>query len=424
MLTLAQSVEEGLLANAFAASRRVIGGLFLYFAILTVAAHLFRTDNSITRHLVRNIGFAEAGCCLVAAALVFFLPKRVPLVTTIGYASGILCCVVSIAIEVNAGGQLDQMTLCLLTLFLPLLYMMANLSMYRPLIRTSRYGAVAIMFVCAVPLVRASQIDDRWIFIAVVFAAQPSYFVMQTGINTLLRLMLKTSNEAATGRSVMLGMLSHELRTPMQTIRTAADIIKLKAVSSHSDTVHVDRILLASNQLEAQMRDLLEFSRLESGLSEPEWTKFDLREVVLGIVDAYDEAAKAKNNTMRIEHSADSSYVIGDPARVQQVLNNLVSNAIKYTDGGKIELFIKRDQDRRDHVVVTVKDTGIGIEPGKIDSIWMPYTRLQNASRADGYGLGLAIVRMLVKMLGGSITVTSVLGQGSSFTVTLPLRPA
>lgn len=424
MMHLAKSVEDTLLAKAFAANRKLIVSLFFYFSIILVTLFLLQANTTPTRHLIWSLGLLEGAVCVVSGCTAIAWPTRVSIITICGFCSGFIFVVISLGVVLFSGEAIDQQTLIILVLFVPLMYMAATMSVYNPLIKISRYGACAVTGVCLIALIRHPSVNDQAVILLLVVAAQPTYFAIQKGLDTIQRIIFQTANESATGKSVMLGMLSHELRTPLQTIRTAADLLKLKAIDNKQESHHLDRILLATKQLEAHLRDLVEFSKLESGLTEVEWVKFDLSELLLGVAEAYTDDAAERNNVIEVNLCQDIDYVIGDPTRVQQVVNNLVSNAVKYTDHGTIEITTARNPSKRDEVIISVRDTGIGIDPSKKESIWKPYLRLKHEKRAEGYGLGLAIVRMLVNMLGGSITLASEVGVGSTFMVRLPMRSA
>jgi signal transduction histidine kinase len=139
---------------------------------------------------------------------------------------------------------------------------------------------------------------------------------------------------------------------------------------------------------------------------------------------SYEAAASARGNAFELVVGKCCGHVMGDKVRVHQIINNLVSNAIKYTSDGDVSVRVFRSNPLEDWVDIVVTDTGIGIPADKLDLIWQPYVRVQqDTSAAKGRGLGLAVVHRLVGLLGGSVSVCSAPGKGATFTVKLRLPP-
>ncbi|MEO0971132.1 MAG: ATP-binding protein, partial [Cyanobacteria bacterium J06639_18] len=168
------------------------------------------------------------------------------------------------------------------------------------------------------------------------------------------------------------------------------------------------------------INDILDLSKIEaSGLQlVPE--KFDIAQLVKVSTDELHILAKRKNLIINIDIDINNTIVFHDPTRVRQVIVNLLSNAIKFTDSGKIDINVNEISNER--LIISVRDTGIGIEPEKLEHIFEPFRQgnQTNSRRHQGTGLGLAITDSLMKMMRGSISVASELGKGSEFRLELP----
>lgn len=249
----------------------------------------------------------------------------------------------------------------------------------------------------------------------------------------------RAAREASMAKDAFLGMISHELRTPLHAIVSS---IELLGFNSHSDADRkvIQRLEIAARQLEAQMKDLTDYARLGAGKLELRQEEFEPRELLQSIVDENEQAARSRG--LEFEHgwAGPERPVVADPHRIRQIANNLVTNAIRYTERGKVRLEFwlqarergarssqGRDDARRpagdDMLVIVVGDTGPGVATEQIPLIFKEFTQLDTSRsrRYEGAGMGLAIVRGLVELFGGTIETQSQVGKGTTFTVRIPV---
>ncbi|WP_157470932.1 response regulator [Gracilimonas tropica] len=224
-------------------------------------------------------------------------------------------------------------------------------------------------------------------------------------------------------KSEFLATMSHEIRTPMNAILGMTHL--LKQDSPRKDQVEPINILdFSGKTLLSLIDDVLDFSKIEAGKIEFEAIEFELNKLVNVILESF--RITARNKGIDIQANVNDQvpdYLIGDPARLTQILNNLFSNALKFTEEGKVELNIELLQDRGEEVRVqfAISDTGIGIEKERVETIFESFTQAsQNTKRLfGGTGLGLTISKQLAELQGGSIFVESEKGEGSTFFVEL-----
>lgn len=228
----------------------------------------------------------------------------------------------------------------------------------------------------------------------------------------------RAAREAGVAKDTFLGMISHELRTPLHAIVSSVELLGLN-VRVDADRKIMQRLESGARHLEAQMRDLTDYARLGAGKLELRMSVFDPEELLESIVDANTPAATAKGLELRGDYAGERETIESDPHRVRQIVTNLVTNAIKYTESGSIDVHFARTEERLD---ISVIDTGPGISREQLPLIFQEFTQLDSSStrRFDGAGMGLAVVRGLVDLLGGKIEVSSEVGQGAAFRVSVP----
>jgi len=183
----------------------------------------------------------------------------------------------------------------------------------------------------------------------------------------------------------------------------------------------------AAHQLLAVISDVLDLSKLETGLMEFTPATFDPAELMQALTAKHAPAAHKTGNRLALQCPPTLGALHTDQAKVRQVLDNLLSNACKFTRDGVITLSAERTAiGRAEWVKFTVADTGIGIPPDKLDLIFQPFTQVDASTtrRYGGTGLGLAVARKFCELMGGEISLTSAVGQGTTFTVLLPARAA
>lgn len=225
---------------------------------------------------------------------------------------------------------------------------------------------------------------------------------------------------ASRAKSQFLAVMSHEIRTPMNGILGMAQAMRaddLPAVQRQ----RVNVIAECGESLLTILNDILDLSKVEAGKLEIEAVPFDLRRVLNGVVASYATDAEDRGLDLTLDlHAAEGLYR-GDPTRLRQVMANLVSNALKFTERGEVSMKARRTADG---LRLEVADTGKGMDDETLGRIFTPFAQ-EDASttrRFGGTGLGLSIVRQLAMLMGGDVSVSSRPGYGSRFTVDLPVE--
>ncbi|HEX6588145.1 MAG TPA: ATP-binding protein, partial [Longimicrobiales bacterium] len=222
-------------------------------------------------------------------------------------------------------------------------------------------------------------------------------------------------------KSDFLASMSHELRTPLNAIGGHVELIQIgiHGPVTEAQNASLERIRASQEHLLGLINDILQFAKVEAGRLEYRISDLPVDDVIVGVVGMLEPQAHARG--LELTHSCNSGLTVrADQDRLQQILINLVGNAIKFTDpGGKVQVECDPGRDR---AVVRVRDTGHGIPAEELDSIFDPFVQVRS-TRGDtpqGVGLGLAISRDLARAMGGDLTVTSRVGAGSTFTLTVP----
>ena len=240
----------------------------------------------------------------------------------------------------------------------------------------------------------------------------------------LLKGALSAAEQSERSQKQFFSVMSHDMRTPLNIIIGMTNLA-LQA-DSDMDKVrdYLNKIGAASQQLLALINDLLEISRLEQGNVSMEIKSFDLRESMETWISPFLAQSQASDKDFKLSIDIKDQIIKGDPARLGQIINNLVSNAIKFTKAGDhISVSLRQmDEGRRNNYLFTVEDTGSGMSEEFLPKIFEPYEREVRfgAKVVMGTGLGMPIVKNLVSRMGGQITVNSTLGKGTVFSVTLP----
>lgn len=222
-------------------------------------------------------------------------------------------------------------------------------------------------------------------------------------------------------KSAFLASMSHELRTPLNSIIGFTGILLqgLAGPLAPEQAKQLGMVQSSARHLLALINDLLDISKIEAGQLELELDLFSLHDAVERSVHLVRLTAEKKGLELLVSVAPDIGAIYGDHRRVEQILLNLLSNAVKFTERGLVELSAESTGET---LVITARDTGIGIKARDLETIFEPFRQIDTgiARRYEGTGLGLSITRRLVEMMGGRIDVTSTPGVGSTFRVTLP----
>lgn len=232
--------------------------------------------------------------------------------------------------------------------------------------------------------------------------------------------------ELARKKDDFLANMSHELRTPMNAVNGLANLLKASKTLSEKDRKFVDTLKISADNLLEIINDLLDFAKIESSALELETVDFDLMESVRKVYSVVSVKAREKLINLNVHFAPTlQSHYVGDPLRIQQILTNLMSNAVKFTEKGFVELtvFPEYIDPQHSRVIFQVRDTGIGIAPDKMAGIFDKFVQADSSisRRYGGSGLGLSIVKALTERMQGIVTAESEIQKGTVFTVSLPL---
>lgn len=238
---------------------------------------------------------------------------------------------------------------------------------------------------------------------------------------------LEKAQAATNAKSEFLANMSHELRTPLNAVIGIANLLQHPGMTAEKQKEFLKTLHLSAQQLLQLINDLLDISKLESQLMKLERIPFSPEDIANEVFEIHNITAKEKHIYLDFpENRTPAIEVMGDPLRFKQILNNLISNAIKFTEKGGVTMEISHQalQNQPHHITYCVKvtDTGVGIQSEKLGGIFAKFTQadMSTTRKYGGTGLGLAITKTLVDLMGGTITVESHIGKGSSFTVTIP----
>lgn len=232
------------------------------------------------------------------------------------------------------------------------------------------------------------------------------------------RIDLEKSTKA---KSEFLATMSHEIRTPMNAIMGMTHLLQKE--EPRKDQMEPLSILdFSGKTLLALIDDVLDFSKIEAGRLEFESTEFELKKLISTITESFKVMAHNKGVELNSKIEGDiNTVLIGDPARLTQILNNLISNALKFTEKGGVYLNVKvlNEWEKKIQIQFSVSDTGIGIANDRVDTIFESFTQASGSTKRlyGGTGLGLTISKQLTELQGGKLSVDSEEGKGSTFTV-------
>lgn len=306
----------------------------------------------------------------------------------------------------------------------------ASLSAYNPAFN-------AYFLISMVPItVRLFWEDDRTntilAFLAILFIASLCYFAAQLNRTFVLSLKLRFENShlvnklreqkdeaeiANQAKSKFLAAASHDLRQPLHALTLYTSILADNLQKPQNKKL-IGQINHSIEALQSLFNALLDISRLEAGTLVPERRSFRLRPMLDRVVNDFEGDAREKG--IRLHIQCDEPIVFTDASLLEQIIRNYVSNAVRYTSQGSITISC---ENRGTDILVSVKDTGIGIPADQLDAIYGEFYQLTNPERdrSKGLGLGLAIVKRISQLLEHEISVSSSVGQGSAFSVRIPM---
>src|SRR5437763_10833862 len=239
-----------------------------------------------------------------------------------------------------------------------------------------------------------------------------------------LELALEAALAASRSKDAFLASMSHELRTPLNAILGFAEMLMENADDEGYAAIVPDlkKIHLAGKHLLDLINDILDLAKIESGTMKLDLTEFSLVELLEKIKTLAAPLAKQNGNELTFEADGEAGRIRADEKRVRQVLLNLLSNACKFTDKGRVTLRARREARDGEWVIFSVSDTGIGMSAEAMENLFQAFYQVDSSTtrKRGGTGLGLAITRNFCEMMGGSVRVDSEPGKGSTFTVRLP----
>lgn len=278
----------------------------------------------------------------------------------------------------------------------------------------------------------------RWVSVRVLFdeTLEPEEVVLcfreveeekqrQLRERRLLEESLQMARQNEDAKQAFFRSMSHDMRTPLNAILGSSELARRHLEDPAQTAGYLDRIDASGRYLLGLINDILEMARMEHGQVQLEHRQFDLRACVEECLSAFRIQAEREHKTLREEFQAERTALLGDDFRIQQVLNNLLSNAFKFTpEHGTISLSVQQlDSGEHANYKFVISDTGIGMSPEFLERIYEPYARELRFSdrQVSGTGLGMSITKNLVAQMGGEIQVESAPGAGSTFMVILPL---
>jgi signal transduction histidine kinase len=274
-------------------------------------------------------------------------------------------------------------------------------------------GAVMTMLIFALVAVAAIAVAA---FISRRWQQQASDALMEA---------VHTAQAAAASKDEFLANMSHEIRTPLNGVLGMAELLGRRNLSE-TDMRYVDQIRNSGSALLAILNDVLDLAKIDQGMLAIDPIRTNLYQLLQDVLGLYAGKAHEKNVSLMIDVDPQvPKWAMIDPTRLRQILGNLVSNAVKFTENGEIMAQIATGAAQgREWLTISVRDTGIGMTPEQQASLFERFTQAEagTARKFGGTGLGLSIVRQLCTLMGGEISVESQYGRGSTFIARLPLE--
>jgi signal transduction histidine kinase/CheY-like chemotaxis protein len=304
------------------------------------------------------------------------------------------------------------------------------------LVRSYRYIAVGfiVLAIAAIFQIMVFMFAHNGVFSGLFMSLGLMGFLICAMLHTIrqlinIRLEANTARNASKAKDDFLANMSHEIRTPLNGILGMDEMILREAAGNTRISKYASDIKSAGNMLLAIINDILDLSKIESGKAELVLVDFDICSVINDLINITRPKAVEKG----LEYCFDADKELparfnGDEIRVRQIMLNVINNAIKYTHTGSVSVNVSADdgvdEDGKRTIIVTVTDTGIGIREEDMDKLFDSFGRLEETRNrnVEGTGLGLNIANSYVELMGGHIKVSSIYGQGTTFTLYIPLK--
>jgi signal transduction histidine kinase/CheY-like chemotaxis protein/HPt (histidine-containing phosphotransfer) domain-containing protein len=273
------------------------------------------------------------------------------------------------------------------------------------------------------PIMRGAIIGGLFVLAVVAVSA---YWITRLRKEVQQRILVQQDLEQANAfKSSFMARMSHEIRTPLHAITGMSYLLKKTDVTL-TQTMYVDRITQAASNMLSISNDILDYSKIEAGKVDLEHAAFSLDQVIQNVINIVSYKMEEQKIGLRMaKDPLVPTWFFGDGKRIEQVLLNIINNAVKFTSSGYVALDIRLEDrvNEKCRLSFTVTDTGIGMTEEQVQKLFIPFTQADSSinRRFGGSGLGLAIVKNLLDLMGGHIQVASTPGEGSSFIVQLPL---
>jgi len=244
----------------------------------------------------------------------------------------------------------------------------------------------------------------------------------ENAVHTVLERVSERLNQTLDTQQLMISGISHDMRTSLNAIIGYISFIKEKNILNGEEKVFLDKAENASSTLKNLVTGILDITKINTGQMEIKEDFFWLDKMILKCIDNIGIGLKNKDIDFKVEVDLFPKKVFGDVQRLMEIIINLLSNALKYTDHGFVHLKVRKNRESDDTVEILfkVEDSGIGMTPKELNNMFKPYSRFK--TDREGVGLGLHIVQILAQKLGGSLSTKSKVGVGSTFSFTITLQ--